>query len=164
MHQHDLERRASGLYNKQFDAEDLLQKTSLGYYQAKAQASLDNQKPRMGNMAGNYFPPSAFAEQFPVSSVNDMFNSSDGSTSCKNLDNHGGDHGGGTAIKIRARHPQQLQNSGNLVDQGSAPRRLLLCVDKPSSGSIANGNMGDANYRKEEDEVQSTITEVRVSL
>ncbi|XP_008245853.1 PREDICTED: protein NTM1-like 9, partial [Prunus mume] len=159
--QHDQEGRASGLYSKQFDAEDLLQKTSLGYYQAEAQASLDNQKPRMGNMADNYFPPSAFAEQFLVSSVNDTFNSSDGSTSWKNFDNHSGDHGGGTAIKIRARHLQQLQNSGNFVDQGCAPRRLLLCVDKPSSGSIANGNMGDANYRKEEDEVQSAITEAR---
>ncbi|KAL6280751.1 hypothetical protein ACE6H2_017632 [Prunus campanulata] len=161
--QHDLE-RSSGLYNKQFDAEDLQQKTSLGYYQAEAQASLDNQKLRMGNMADNYFPPSAIAEQFPVSSVNDTFNSSDGSTSWKNLDDHRGDHGGGTGIKIRARHLQQLQNSGNLVDQGSAPRRLLLCVDKPSSGSIASGNMGDANYRKEEDEVQSTITEAREDI
>ncbi|XP_050151836.1 NAC domain-containing protein 14-like [Malus sylvestris] len=153
--QHDLQRMASGLYNEQFGSDDL-QNTSFGYWQAEAQASLDDQKPRMGNMADGYLSECSFAEQFPVSSVDDGL---DDSTSW----NHGVDHVGGTGIKIRARGPQLQPNTDNFVYQGTAARRIYLSVDR-SSGSNTNGNEGNENYSREEDEVQSTITQPREDI
>ncbi|KAM2228042.1 hypothetical protein ACFXTI_014784 [Malus domestica] len=157
--QNDLQRRASGLYNERFGSEDP-QNTSFGYWQAKAQASFDDRKPRMGNMTDSYLSQCSFAEQFPVNSVNDVSNSLHGSTGWKNLDNHSGDDVGGTGIKTRARHPQLQPNIDNFVDQGSAARRLHLLVDR-SVWSITNGNESDENYSREEDEVQSIIAETR---
>lgn len=134
--------RAPGLSNEQFDPEDLLQKTSFGSYQAEAPALLHDQKPRTGNMG---YPSNSFADS-AVNSVYHMSNNLDGSTRWQNVDNHSIDQVGGPSIKFRSRLPQERPNS-NYMDQGSAQRRIRLTV---------------SNHSKEEDEGQSTITEVKI--
>jgi hypothetical protein len=66
---------------------------------------------------------------------------------------------GGTGIKIRTRQPQNQPSSGSFVCQGTAPRRIRLQM-KISGGSVCHNEVIGAN-RSEEDEVQSTLTEVR---
>lgn len=134
--------------NEQFDPEDLLQKTSFGSYQAEAPALLHDQKPRTGNMG---YPSNSFADS-AVNSVYHMSNNLDGSTSWQNVDNHSIDPVGGPSIKIRSRLPQERPNL-NSMNQGSAHRRIRLGLDK---------HMRHSNHSKEEDEVQSTITEVKI--
>ncbi|KAK9926457.1 hypothetical protein M0R45_023687 [Rubus argutus] len=141
MAQHNLEMRAPGLSNEQFDPEDMLQKTSFGSYQAEAPALLHDQKPRTGNMG---YPSNSFADS-AVNSVYHMSNNLDGSTRWQNVDNHSIDQVGGPSFKLRSRPPQERPNS-KYMDQGSAQRRIRLNV---------------SNHSKEEDEGQSTITEAR---
>lgn len=140
--------RAPSLSNEQFDPEDLLQKTSFGSYQAEAPALLHDQKPRTGNMG---YPSNSFADS-AVNCVYIMSNNLDGSTSWQNLDNHSIDQVGGPSIKIMSRIPQERPNS-NFMNQGSAHRRIHLILDNHRRHS---------NHSKEEDEVQSTITEVKI--
>lgn len=140
--------RAPGLSNEQFDPEDLLQKTSFGSYQAEAPALLHDQKPRTGNMG---YPSNSFADS-AVDSVYHMSNNLDGSTSWQNVDNHSIDQVGRPSIKIRPRLPQERPNSNPMI-HGSANRRIRLALDNHTRHS---------NHSKEEDEVQSTITEVKI--
>lgn len=140
--------RAPGLSNEQFDPEDLLQKTSFGSHQAEAPALLHDQKPITGNMG---YPSNSFADS-DVNSVYHMSNNLDGSTSWPNVDNRSIDQVGGPSIKLRSRQSQERPNS-NCRDQGSAQRRIRLIVDNHTRPS---------NHSKEEDEVQSTITEVMI--
>jgi hypothetical protein len=61
---------------------------------------------------------------------------------------------GGTGIKIRARRSQQQPIANNFGSQGTAPRRIRL-------GLVCSSEVTSASSGKEEDEVQSTVTEVR---
>lgn len=148
VNQHNLEMRTPGLSNEQFDPEDLLQKTSFGSYQAEAPALLHDQKPRTGNMG---YPSNSFADS-AVDSVYHMSNNLDGSTSWQNVDNHSIDQVGRPSIKIRSRLPQERSNL-NVMNQGSAERRIRL---------VLHNHTRHSNHSKEEDEVQSTITEVKI--
>jgi hypothetical protein len=67
---------------------------------------------------------------------------------------------GGTGIKIRARRSQQQPIANNFGSQGTAPRRIRL-QSKSSPGLVCSSEVTSASSRKEEDEVQSTVTEVR---
>jgi hypothetical protein len=67
---------------------------------------------------------------------------------------------GGTGIKIRTRQPQQQPISNNFGSLGTAPRRIRLQM-KISLGSVCSSEVTGANSRKEDDEVQSNVYEVR---
>jgi len=67
---------------------------------------------------------------------------------------------GGTGIKIRTRQPQQQPISRNSGFQGNAKRRIRLQM-KISLGSVCSSEVTGANSRKEDDEVQSNVYEVR---
>lgn len=67
---------------------------------------------------------------------------------------------GGTGIKIRTRRSQQQPILNNFGSQGTAPRRIRL-QKKSSLGLVCSSEVTSASSRKEEDEVQSTVTEVR---
>lgn len=69
----------------------------------------------------------------------------------------------GTGIKIRTRQPQPQSSSNSPIPQGSAPRRIRLQMDT-APRSFANDNVKDVKQSKEEDEdeLQSTVTEVRI--
>lgn len=73
--------------------------------------------------------------------------------------NNGSTPVGGTGIKIRTRQPQQQPISNNFGSQGTAPRRIRLQMSSP--GPVCSSEVTSASSRKEEDEVQSTVTEVR---
>lgn len=67
---------------------------------------------------------------------------------------------GRTGIKIKAPEPQQPLSSDDFVTQGSAPRRIRLQM-KSSPWSVADSKVRDTTPG-EEDNVQSTIHEVRI--
>ncbi|XVE64560.1 hypothetical protein DITRI_Ditri07aG0110100 [Diplodiscus trichospermus] len=72
----------------------------------------------------------------------------------------------GTGIKLRSRAPQERPDSGNIVNQGTAPRRTRLQmklstgpVKVSAAGCVDDGKMGSASLGEEE--VQSALTEVK---
>ncbi|XVF51166.1 hypothetical protein PTKIN_Ptkin04bG0162400 [Pterospermum kingtungense] len=71
----------------------------------------------------------------------------------------------GTGIKIRPHGPQQRPNTDNILNQGTASRRIRLekipstGPMKFSAGCVDDGKMRSAGL-DEEEEVQSTLTEV----
>lgn len=74
----------------------------------------------------------------------------------------------GTGIKIWTRQPQLQLVSNSLLPEGSAPRRICLQMDTVPR-SFDNDNVKDSNCKKEEngeedeDELRSTVTEVRIT-
>lgn len=66
---------------------------------------------------------------------------------------------GGTGIKIRTRQPQ-YQISDSFTDQGTASRRILLQM---STLAGSTSNTRNKNQSKEQVEVESACTEVRVT-
>lgn len=89
-----------------------------------------------------------------------IFNNGEEFSSRKDSVNHGYDQVGRTRIRIKTRQPQQQSNSENYVTQGTAPRRIRLQMNV-STGSVVDSNVRDRDD-EEEDEVQSTNTDVRV--
>lgn len=86
-----------------------------------------------------------------------MFNNKIG----ENAVNPNGDLAAGTRIKIGTRQPSPQASSNNFISQGSASRRIRLQINKTPQ-SIANENFNGVNQNKEDEEVQSAITEVLI--
>ncbi|XVE58203.1 hypothetical protein DITRI_Ditri04bG0151200 [Diplodiscus trichospermus] len=132
---------------------------------------------------GNYcFGQATSSSDSAMGNINDLQQL----TSLKNYINNSGDLGGGTGmktgtyqplqqsnsetfrtgIKLRTRGPQSRQNSENLINQGTASRRIHLLMKpstgamKVSSGCVNDGKMRSAGLEEEEEEVQSALTEV----
>ena len=74
----------------------------------------------------------------------------------------------GTEIRIMSRGPQQQPNSDNIINRGTAPRRIHMQMRlstgpvKVSAGCVDDGKMRSASLGEEE-EVQSALTEVSVT-
>lgn len=154
---------ASGWSNKHVDMRELLQmQTSCGSPQAFK--PLVNREPRGLNM-GELWDDCDGQDASPANStiIGSAFGLSlEEPTDKMNLVNHSSSPVGGTGIKIRTRQPRQLQqqpNSDNFGTQGTAPRRIRLQM-RISYESVCHSEVGGANA-KEEEEVESTLTEVR---
>lgn len=91
-----------------------------------------------------------------------MSNNRIGSTNGENPVNPSGDLAAGTGIKIRIRQPQPQASSNHFISPDSASRRIRLQINTAPQ-SIANDNLKGVDQKKEdEEEVQSTITKVRI--
>lgn len=117
---------------------------------------------RMGNnsdLRDNFVGQGSFSGD-SFGSAHGVFYNLEESTSREYPVDYCGNHGGGTGIKIRTRQPQRQPVLDNCESQGTAPRRIRLLMNS-SPGSILNDNVRDSTQREEE-EVRSTDTEVRV--
>ncbi|XP_022737517.1 protein NTM1-like 9 isoform X2 [Durio zibethinus] len=146
---------------------------------SNTQTMLNDREFRTGDIGlGNYSVGEATSS---INSAIGDINNLQQLTSLKNYMNNGGDLGGtgtyqslqqpnsenfgtlGTGIKIRTRGPQQQSNSDNILNQGTAPRRIRLQMKlstgpmKVSAGCV-DGKMTSAGLGEEE--VQSALTEV----
>lgn len=84
------------------------------------------------------------------------------STVSKNPVNCGSEFVSSTGIKIRTRQPQQPPASYNFVSQGTAPRRVRMKMKLANALPVSNGKEKGVSHIREEDEVQSAFTEVRI--
>ncbi|XVF10261.1 hypothetical protein REPUB_Repub07fG0167200 [Reevesia pubescens] len=159
----------------------------ISFESSHAQTALYGQEFKIGNIdsLGNYSvgQPTSSTE----SAMGDI-NNLQQVNSLKNYMNNGVDLGGGTGMKtrayqplqqqnsenfgtlgtrfkIRTRGPQHRPNSDNIVNQGTAPRRIQFQMKlstgpmKVSAGCVDDGKTGSAGLGEEE-EVQSALTEV----
>ncbi|XP_011004354.1 PREDICTED: uncharacterized protein LOC105110869 isoform X4 [Populus euphratica] len=142
----------------QFDSYELLQmQTAFGTCQAPTSFS-DGEIGRgnIGHFGNNFVGQDAPFANSAISSF-DVYNTMEEPTSqMTSVDYDSGVSG--TGIKIRTRQPQVRRHSDNLVDQGSAPRRIRLLVER-SVESVGNCKVNDATHVDDEDEVQSAVTE-----
>jgi len=158
-YQRDSEMGASGWFNGHVDERKLLQMQPLFGFSQGHVPLVDQELNRRieGDVWDN-----------PVQYASSTY-SAMSSTSALNLEeladktnrvNNGSIPVGGTGIKIRTRQPQQQPISRNSGFQGNAKRRIRLQM-KISLGSVCSSEVTDANSRKEDDEVQSNVYEVR---
>jgi len=158
-YQRDSEMGASGWFNGHVDERKLLQMQPLFGFSQGHVPLVDQELNRRieGDVWDN-----------PVQYASSTY-SAMSSTSALNLEeladktnrvNNGSIPVGGTGIKIRTRQPQQQPISRNSGFQGNAKRRIRLQMNI-SLGSVCSSEVTGANSRKEDDEVQSNVYEVR---
>ncbi|XP_030500263.2 NAC domain-containing protein 14 [Cannabis sativa] len=153
MNQHDVDTRASTWYNGQMDAKDmLLMPTQFG--PSRVDEPLNNQEFVTGNLGA---PGGNFVGQVSVAGDYSMYNNLEESIS-RNLPDYQYSHIGRPEIKFKPRQPQRPSYGFNNT-QGIAGRRLRLNVNS-SHESTANDIGCDRSKSHEEEEVQSTATEV----
>ncbi|XVF12816.1 hypothetical protein REPUB_Repub08aG0152700 [Reevesia pubescens] len=184
--QYDTEVGARGWYGGHIDDKESLQMQT-SFESTHTQTALYDREFRTGNIGGlgNYSVGQAtLSTDSAMGNINNMQRL----TGLKNYMNSGGDLGGGigiktgtyqplqqsnsdnfgtlgTGIKIKTRGLPQRPDSDNIVNQGTAPRRLRLQMKlstgpmKVSAGCVGDGKVTSAGLGEEE-EVQSALTEV----
>lgn len=150
---------APGWFNGHVDKRELLQMQPL-FGSSQAHVPLVDQELNRrieGNVWDN--PEQYVSSPYPAMSSSLALNFEELSDKTNHV-NNGSIPVGGTGIKIRTRRSQQQPISNNFGSQGTAPRRIRLQM-KSSLGLVRSSEVTSASSRKEEDEVQSTVTEVR---
>ncbi|KAJ6293372.1 hypothetical protein OIU78_025363 [Salix suchowensis] len=135
----------------QFDSDELLQmQNALSTCRAPALVT-DGEIGRgnIGHFGNNLVGQDASPANSSISSFDVLDSMEEPTSQMTSVDHSNGVSG--TGIKIRTRQPQVRRNSGNVVSQGSASRRIRLQVT-PSADSVGNRKVNDATHVEDEDE------------
>ena len=113
----------------------------------------------ISHFGNNFVGQDAPSAKSAISSFGVLNSMEEATSQMTSVDNGSGVSG--TGIRIRARQPRVRPQSDIFIAQGSGPRRILLQLQtKLLSESVGYCKVKDAGYIEDEDEVQSSVTEV----